>query len=323
MLDLCPFSSTHENMKIPAPSPSLWPTTKAGVLAIAEQWYDPARVALNEAALAALELPPITIGADFGMTAGKFECSLREGAEQALALGSLNYRFWDLQDGAFVRYAWGGHVGAMGMRAAFEAAWADPKSPLNRVRQGGRPLDLADIAAVFGDIPDPRSRQEILNELLTPPTLTHLAQALVHAVEQGQTLDTAWAARLADAFPQAYGDPVLKKAQLAVSEVWVLARSLGLDAQCELTAFADYQIPNILRALGVLTYAPELAARIDAQQPLDVEGPDERALRAASLKAVERIAHDLDLPVAAVDHWLWTQRKQAQTPFHLTFTTAY
>ena len=69
--------------------------------------------------------------------------------------------------------------------------------------------------------------------------------------------------------------------------------------------------------------APDLAQAIDTFQPLDYDSHDERAIRAASLIAVEKIAEQAGVPVAAVDHYLWMRRKEASTPFHLTFTTAY
>ena len=35
-----------------------------------------------------------------------------------------------------------------------------------------------------------------------------------------------------------------------------------------LTAFADYKLPQVLRELGIISYHPELAARIDAMEYL-------------------------------------------------------
>ena len=312
-------------MKNPLPTgrmPSQWPTTKAGVLAIAQDWYEPSRVALNTAAIDALDLPVIEVGAEDSMAAGKMDFSLDETIALSVALNSINYQFWDLQNGAFIRYDFEGIVGAMGMRTAFERAWNDPESPMSKARDGYT-LTTEDIRALFGEIPNPESRAQVLNEVLPNKTLEPVIRTLALAISQDGILETDSGTLLANAFPLAYGDPVLKKAQLAISEVWVAGRAQGLELDCDLTAFADYQIPNILRALGALDYAPDLAQAIDGFTPLDYDSQDERAIRAASLLAVERIAANQNVPVAAVDHYLWTRRKEATTPFHLTFTTAY
>ena len=311
-------------MKIPsilAPSP--WPTTKAGVLAIAHDWYDDERVAVDMNAIAALDLPAIPVGADATMAAGKLGMEWAESAQLSVALNSINYQFWDLgEQGQFIRYDHEGVVGALGMRQAFERAWADPDSPLSRARRGS-PLTLEDIHAMFGDIPAAQSRVDVLNEVLCGQALPTLARDITQQMQDMGMVGTELAHRLAEAFPLAYGDLVLKKAQLAVSELWVKARDSGMAIESDLTAFADYQIPNILRAMGVLNYAPDLAHHIDSLRPLDYDSHDERAIRAASLLAVEHIAQATGTPVAAVDHYLWTRRKEATTPFHLTFTTAY
>lgn len=307
----------------PAPTPSLWPENKLGVIALAHDWYDDDRVAINLDAIGQLDFGFVKPGQEISMTAGKLGVEWANNVELSLALNSINYQFWDLgQAGEFLRYEFEGIQGAMGMRKAFERAWFDPNSPLSRAREG-IPLTLDDIHQVFGDIPSPQSRVDILNEILLTPKLAELSQAFTESLDNGGRISTEMAKALADAFPQAYGDPLLKKSQLAVSEVWTKALDAGQTIECELTAFADYQIPNILRAMGVLTYADDLAQRIDGFEPIDENSHDEKAIRAASILAVEKIAEATGSNVAAVDHYLWTRRKEAQTPFHLTFTTAY
>lgn len=309
----------------PAPA-SPWPTDKAGVLAVAQEWHAPDRVAVDDAAVAGLTLAGLdgfVPGRDTDVAlANVFDEAFLDRVAQSVARNAINHQFWDLRDGQLVRYAFEGTVGALGMRAAFEQAWAHPDSALSAARRG-TPLTLAGLQEVFGDLPAPEARVAILNEILSPPLLSEACVALVDRLAETNAVDTGMAHRLAATFPRAFGDPVLKKAQLAVSEVWIQAQDAGLGTRCDLTAFADYQIPNVLRALGVLTYAPDLAQAIDTLQPLDYDGRDERALRAASLLAVERIAEHAGAPVAAVDYYLWTRRKEVATPFHLTFTTAY
>lgn len=305
-------------------TPSQWPSTKAGVMEVAHAWYDPSIARIDDAAIASLDLGHIQVGAETGMAAGKFGMDWSENIALSLALNSINYQFWDLgENGEFLRYAFEGVVGAQGMRNAFERAWNDPESPLSQARRG-TPLTPQGIKEVFGDIPSIDTRVAVLNEILLPPKLEQISQDLARQYAATGEFTTPMAHQVAQTFPLSYGDQVLKKAQLAISEMWVKAVDAGDTAsRCDLTAFADYQIPNILRALGVLHYGDELASKIDAYQEIPYESDEEKAIRGASLIAVEKIAAQAGVPVAAVDHYLWTRRKEAQTPFHLTFTTAY
>lgn len=304
-------------------TPELWPTTKAGVLEVASQWYNPSIARIDDEAIANLQLPPIEVGAEPAMTAGKLGSEWKENIALSLALNSINYQFWDLSpSGEFLRYSYEGIVGAQGMRKAFEDAWADPQSPLSRARMG-EPLTQEGVLLVFGDIPSPQTRVQVLNEMLLPPKLDQLCDTLMGQIETSQRFDVLMAHEVAKAFPLSYGDQVLKKAQLALSEMWVQLQVQGKKMECDLTAFADYQIPNILRAMGVLQYSDELAQKIASFQEIPYESDEEKAIRGASLLAVEKIADLAKVPVAAVDHYLWMRRKEASTPFHLTFTTAY
>lgn len=311
-----------------------WPRDRSGVLAMAQTWSDPERVAVNVEAVA--ELAPRTIqappsGAMGQPVTGKGWDDLPEAFELRLALNTINHMFWshDAQ-GDLVRYAWGSEVGAMGMCAAFQAGWDDPHSTLGQARHEGRPLSVADITRTFGDIPDPEGRRCILNEVLLSPRLGAWGQVLTDEVirhaskKDGPVLfSTQLAACLADDFPMGYGDLVLKKAQLAVSQMWREAAVRGFDQGCELTAFADYQIPNVLRAMGLLMYDESLAERVDAGVLIPADSDDERAIRGASILAVEALATQQGVSVADVDYWLWLRRKVPTTPFHLTLTTAY
>lgn len=314
-------------MRLPiAPTPSLWPTSTAGVLNVAKDWYDADRVAITpienlpRALLDSIQPPAI---GDTNLESAPTS-SLSSAAAFAIAMNSINYRFWDkTEDGAFVRYENEGKVGAMAMTDAFQKAWSDPSSPLAQARDHHIPLTVADIATLFGPMPAPESRVAILNEVLLNPQLHSLAEQACDMLDSDQAFGTAFSALMAQAFPLAYGDEVLKKAQLATSAIWREARSHGYSGECAVTAFADYQIPNVLRALGVLQYAPELAERIDRMELIPVDGADERAIRAASILAVEQLADACGVSVADVDYWIWLKRKEPKTPFHLTDTTAY
>lgn len=306
-------------------APSLWPIDKAGVMAVAQDWYAPARVAINEAAIAALPNGTIVVPelTDLTIQVRNDPRLLIESMEYSIAHNSINHRFWSLDEqGAFRRYQKDGVVGATLMTHLFAAAWHDENSPIQQARRG-TPMSVADVRGMFGDIPDADGRARILNEVLTSPALHEMGLRLAEDAQLGVTFDTHHAWELAERFPQAYGDEVLKKSQLAVSAAWRNAREHGQSLECDLTAFADYQVPNVLRALGLLTYADDLAARIDGYQIIDENSVDERAIRGASIIACERLAAQQGVNVADVDYWIWAKRKEPKTPFHLTLTDAY
>lgn len=298
---------------------SLWPKNKNEVLQVCNKWYNSNVVAVNHTAIANLPVgqitPPPVGETNLELCVG----TLQEAAEFAVAMNSINYMFWSKDtNGDFVRYQNNNQIGALAMCEAFKNAWDDPDSPLSKARTGIE-LTAENIVQMFGDIPAPESRAAVLNEVLCGPQLKNFAQNL----ENNPSFTTETAHLLADLFPTAYGDEVLKKSQLAVSAIWREARMRGSDQLCDVTAFADYQIPNVLRALGVLTYDDQLAARIDSGALIEENSMEERAIRAASILAVEELAKAQNVSVADVDYWIWLKRKEPKTPFHLTITTAY
>jgi len=99
----------------------------------------------------------------------------------------------------------------------------------------------------------------------------------------------------------------------------------------DLTAFADYKLPQLLRAWGILKYAPELARRVDAKKPLLKDSPQEIEIRAAMLWAVELLRHALtglgrELNSVQTDWFLWESSQteaQGMKPYHRVRTIYY
>lgn len=301
---------------------SQWPANKSEVLSVCNLWYNPSLVKIDQEAIKSLpagEVVPPPLG-DTNLEQLETNVDLHAAAQFAVAMNSINYMFWSkTKEDGFVRYQNNGAVGAVAMTEAFKRAWTDSASAISSARKNGRPLSAEDVVGIFGDIPDPSGRATILNEVLLGGTLEKIADEIV----QRNEFNTELASRLAQAFPQAYGDEVLKKSQLAVSAIWREARIRGFDGECDLTAFADYQIPNVLRALGILKYSDELANKIDQGVLIEEHSPEERAIRAASILAIEDLSKAQNVSVADVDFWIWLKRKEPKTPFHLTNTTAY
>ena len=141
-----------------------------------------------------------------------------------------------------------------------------------------------------------------------------------------------------------------KRAQIFVGDVWgrFEGKELGDfgDTIQDLTMFADYRVPVVLRQLGVLKYADEFAALIDRGHKIPPGSSDEIDLRACTIQAVERMRDALvsrikkavELNVGsgegsspkvtsvALDWFLWTQgekRRDDSPPHHKTMTVFY
>jgi hypothetical protein len=115
-----------------------------------------------------------------------------------------------------------------------------------------------------------------------------------------------------------------KRAQIVPSDLTLAGVAEFADID-RLTIFADNLVPHVLRVDGVLRYAPELAATIDAGELL-APGEREREIRACAVVACEAIAADLGVPPRTLDNWLWNRGQQPRykaLPRHRTRTTAY
>lgn len=99
----------------------------------------------------------------------------------------------------------------------------------------------------------------------------------------------------------------------------------------ELTAFADYKVPQVLRHLGILRYSSELAERIDRREEIPPGSPEEIEIRAHTIWAVELLKRELEklgqvLRSFEIDWLLWNlgQREEfREKPYHRTRTIFY
>lgn len=143
-----------------------------------------------------------------------------------------------------------------------------------------------------------------------------------------------------------------KRAQIFVGDVWgrFNGESLGNfgDSVQQLTMFADYRVPVVLRQLGILKYDDAFASAVDAGVSIPSGSADEIDLRACTVQAVERMKHALEARLAkeielrpalgsgeaanpavtsvALDWFLWTQgekRRDDSPPHHRTMTVFY
>jgi Potential Queuosine, Q, salvage protein family len=98
-----------------------------------------------------------------------------------------------------------------------------------------------------------------------------------------------------------------------------------------LTMFADYRVPQILRAMNVLEYSPELSTAIDSKQELPWGGQWEVEIRAQTVVAVDMLQQalkkkGLDLLVLECDWLLWQRGEELKDkilPPHHTLAIYY
>ena len=99
----------------------------------------------------------------------------------------------------------------------------------------------------------------------------------------------------------------------------------------QLTAFADYKLPQVLHHLGILNYAKTLARKVDHQVNIQAGSPEEIEIRANTIWSVELIRQKLErmgkrLRSFEIDSILWNlgQRQAFKAkPFHRTVTIYY
>jgi hypothetical protein len=85
----------------------------------------------------------------------------------------------------------------------------------------------------------------------------------------------------------------LKRAQICVGD-WNASLELQLSDMDQLTTFADYRVPQLLRHWKILHYSDNLAARVDSGTELAVNSPEELSIRAATVTAVELLVQELN-----------------------------
>jgi hypothetical protein len=120
--------------------------------------------------------------------------------------------------------------------------------------------------------------------------------------------------------------PFFKRAQIAAADLALsgIAPATDLD---RLTLFADNLVPHVLRLDGVLRFDDDLVARIEREQLIEHDSPEEVEIRACALHAVELLvaAHG-STTATIVDNVLWNRGaapRYKAVPRHRARTTDY
>ena len=256
-----------------------------------------------------------------------------------LLLSALNFCFWEDEP----RWRVAGHDGYMALayalRRAFDrgepvarpshwAAWTvDELSRVLRGDPGGSPLP-----------PMVAERHAVAAELGAWVVEAHGGSGLAclgaagSAQEFAQTLAATLRGFRDVSEYRGRRVPLLKRAQIAAHDCGAALGThapAGLRDRSGLTAFADYKVPQVLRAAGVLVYAPVLAATVDARRPLEAGSEPEVEIRALTVVAVDRLvallgAGGRELDATQVDAMLWWRGQGMRArPYHRTRTIWY
>ena len=115
-----------------------------------------------------------------------------------------------------------------------------------------------------------------------------------------------------------------KRAQIFAYDISLLP-DLKIGDLKSLTAFADYKIPQTLRALGIIEYESELANKVDNYIILESGSREEIEIRSATIWVCELLAKEINIPPVLVDNVLWkmSQALKDTKPYHRTLSTNY
>jgi len=123
-----------------------------------------------------------------------------------------------------------------------------------------------------------------------------------------------------------------KRAQLAVGMAYGRFHNqewFRIEDPGAFTLFVDYNLPNVLRELGVLEYSNHLAELVDSRTMIEAGSREEVELRAATVYAADELIDRLiacrNSPVYAphLDYKLFQMRDEVDGTVHVTRTTAY
>lgn len=263
-------------------------------------------------------------------------------ANYLLLLDALNFSFWG-EPRWYIEYKGQSLRGYWALAASLKRA-IEEGLPVDDARFMANitPEQLRHILRGTGDIPLFEYRVAHMREVGTQLLALYDGQ-FTNAIERANGSAVALSRLVARDFPNFedvspyHGRPVrlYKRAQILSADLfgafggkaWGAFHDIG-----ELTAFADYKVPQVLEKLGLMRYTPELEAKIRNREILPHHSEEEVEIRAVTIWATERLrqamaAHGRSVMAIEVDWLLWdmglTIQPPKDKPYHLTRTTAY
>jgi hypothetical protein len=261
-----------------------------------------------------------------------------------LVLDSLNFCFWPASGREMweIEYQSRRVSGYYGLAAALKRA-VESGVPITRAEYlAGLSLGrLKQILIGRGELQLLGDRLQIINELglFLLENYGGEAYRLVEAAENSALKLIRLLGEKLSSFRDVAGYrdlrvPFYKRAQIFAADLYGAfeARRWGwfMDIN-ELTAFADYKLPQVLRVLGILRYTEGLARAVDQGIPLKAGSPEEVEIRANTIWSVELIREELELEgrvlrAFEIDWLLWNMGQDKEftvQPYHRTVTVFY
>jgi hypothetical protein len=257
-----------------------------------------------------------------------------------LMLDTLNFCFWENGPRWKIEYngqVLDGYVAlAAKLRQGFES---DPRLvDINYLAQ----IPLEDVGILLlgqGEIPLLEQRHQVLQEM-GRVLISQFEGNVVNLIEQAN--HSAWklVSLLVNYFPSFRDEAdydghrvyLYKRAQIFCADVYGAfdGQAWGqFDDLDQLTAFADYKLPQLLRAHGILKYEQSLAKRVDAQEEISAGAKEEIEIRAYTIHAVEqlkRLFGEVNVHLNSIELdwllWHWSQNIEAES-YHRTRTIYY
>lgn len=254
---------------------------------------------------------------------------------------SLVFCFWG-EPKWKIEYQNGFYDGAFGLLAALQKALENNFPILNWNYLAKIPKeDLKEIFKGNVEIPLFKERLEILREN-GEIILEKFNGDLENLLREGKGEALKLLEVITSNFPSFYdsaiyhGKEVLfhKRAQLLIADIYRKFEGKGIGKIKninQLTAFADYKLPQILRKMGILDYSSDLAEKIDNKILIPQGSEEEIEIRANTIWAIELMKNELksrfpNVTSIEIDSYLWLkgqEKSPPDKPYHLTKTIFY
>ncbi|MFW5889746.1 MAG: queuosine salvage family protein [Bacillota bacterium] len=165
----------------------------------------------------------------------------------------------------------------------------------------------------------------LINPIYDVRLCSGMTHFLKYIIDQLSDIDPEYIlAALIESFDCYSSDFFLKRAQLFIMQLQRYFNCWKEEQFSSFTVPSDYQLPKVLRHLGIIDYSNDLYDRIICREELIAKGSlEEIQIRSATILACDAIAKHLDTTSFTVDNLFWQSRKITNDPFHLTYTTDY
>lgn len=241
-------------------------------------------------------------------------------ANLILLVDALNFCFWSPDP---IQFTWRGKLYrrfeamfvSLMLAAKFDRQWCNPHYWLRVPRQ-----EIQQVLAGSGQLLLMDEREQIIREVATT-LIERFDGEFLNAIDSVGRKAWPLAVLLMTNFDsfrdvsKYQGRPVffMKRAQICaldISTAWEAQGFPPLSGLPELTAFADYRVPQALRHLGIIDFSPHLAQTVEQEQELPQDSEEEVEIRAVTLHAVERMRGAAEIagkPAQAwqIDWYLW------------------